>query len=68
MVVENRQGEFKNSIGNVEARELICTTTHGHEPKRGNAGERQCAEWRGIKGRKWVTVIASSIRFFKKKI
>ena len=31
---ENRQGEVKNSIGNVEAKELICTT-HGHELKGG---------------------------------
>ena len=28
--VENRQGEGKNSIGNVEAKELI-SMTHGHE-------------------------------------
>ena len=28
--VENRQGEVKNSIGNVEAKELICMT-HGQE-------------------------------------
>ena len=28
--VENRQGEDKNNIGNVEAKELICMT-HGHE-------------------------------------
>ena len=28
--VENRQGEGKNSIGNGEAKELVCTT-HGHE-------------------------------------
>ena len=28
--VENRQGEGKNSVGNVEAKELICMT-HGHE-------------------------------------
>ena len=28
--VQNRQGEVKNSIGNKEAKELICTT-HGHE-------------------------------------
>ena len=28
--VENRQGEDKHSIGNVEAKELICTT-HGRE-------------------------------------
>ena len=32
--VENRQGEVKNSIGNVEAKELIYTT-HGRELKRG---------------------------------
>ena len=47
--MENRQGEVKNSIGNVEAKELICMT-HGHEPKRGNVGGRGCAGWRGIKG------------------
>ena len=28
--VQNRQGEVKNSIGNVEAKELICMT-NGHE-------------------------------------
>ena len=28
--VQNRQGEGKNSIGNGEAKELICVT-HGHE-------------------------------------
>ena len=28
--VENRQGEVKNSIGNGEVKELICTT-HGHD-------------------------------------
>ena len=28
--VQNRQGKVKNSIGNGEAKELICTT-HGHE-------------------------------------
>ena len=27
---KNRQGEVKNSIGNREAKELICTT-HGYE-------------------------------------
>ena len=30
------KGEVKNSIGNVDAKELICTT-HRHELKRGNA-------------------------------
>ena len=43
----------KNSIGNVEAKELICTT-HGNELRgRGNAGGREYAGRRGIKGRKW---------------
>ena len=28
--MENRQGEGKNSVGNVEAKELI-SMTHGHE-------------------------------------
>ena len=35
--VENRQGEVKNSIGNGEAKELICMT-HGHELRWGNDG------------------------------
>ena len=30
MVGRNRQGEVKNSVGNVEAKELTCMT-HGHE-------------------------------------
>ena len=50
--VENRQGEGKNSIGNVEAKELICMTC-GHELKGGNAGGRGCAGQREIKGGKW---------------
>ena len=37
--VENRQGEVKNSVGNVEAKELRCVT-HGHELKGGNVGGR----------------------------
>ena len=32
--VENRQGESKNSIGNGEAKELICIT-HGHKVREG---------------------------------
>ena len=32
--MENRQGEGKNSVGNVEAKELI-SMTHGHELRRG---------------------------------
>ena len=37
--MENRQGEGKNSIGNGEAKELICMT-HGHELRSGNDGGR----------------------------
>ena len=37
--IQNRQGEVKNSIGNGEAKELICTT-HGHELSRENVGRR----------------------------
>ena len=37
--VENRQGQGKNSIGNVEAKELICMT-HGHELQGRNMGGR----------------------------
>ena len=33
--VQNRHGEVKNSIGNVEAKELTYMI-HGHELKRGN--------------------------------
>ena len=39
-------------MGNVEAEELICTTC-GHELRWRNAGERDGAGWRGIKGGKW---------------
>ena len=52
-----RQGEVKNSIGNVEAKDLICMT-HGHDVRWGNDGGG-CAGCRGIKGRKnGTTVIA----------
>ena len=55
--VQNRQGEVKNRIGNVEAKELICMS-HGHELKEGNVGGRECAGQRGIKGGNGTTVIA----------
>ena len=42
--VENRQGEYKNSGGNVEAKELI-SMTHGHELQWGNVGGRGWAGW-----------------------
>ena len=50
-LVQNRQGEVKNSIGNREAKELICTT-HGHELKQGMLEGRRAAGQRGNKGEK----------------
>ena len=40
-----RDGEVKNSMGNGEAKELICMT-HGHELKGGNVGVRDYSGWR----------------------
>ena len=40
-----RDGEVKNSMGNGEAKELICMT-YGHELKGANVGVRDCAGWR----------------------
>ena len=52
MVGRTQTGEGKNSTGNVEAKELICTT-HGHKLKVGNVGGRGCAGQRGVKEGKW---------------
>ena len=51
MVGRNRQGEGKNSIGNVEVKEFICMT-HGHELKWGTVGGKGCAGQRVIIGGK----------------
>ena len=65
--MENRQGEGKNSVGNVEAKELI-SMTHGHELYGGNVGGRGWAGWSGVRGAgNGTTVIAESINIFKKK-
>ena len=45
----NRQAEVKNSIGNGEAKELICTI-HGHELKQGRQGMVQVEQ--GERGEK----------------
>ena len=46
--MENRQGEGKNSVGNVEAKELM---THGHELWGGECGRegggQDGVEWGG---------------------
>ena len=46
---ENRQGEGKNSVGTVEAKELI-SMTHGHELQGGNVGGRGWSGWSGVGG------------------
>ena len=58
---------MKNSIGNREAKELICMT-HGHELRRGNDGGREVAGCRGIKGRKkWDNCNTQSIKYTLQK-
>ena len=42
--MENRQGEGKNSVGNVEAKELI-SMTHGHELWGGGICEGGGGKW-----------------------
>ena len=58
-------------MGNVEAKELMCMT-HGHEVRGpGNAGGREGAGQRGIKGRKkWnnCNSIINKIYFKKRNI
>ena len=50
--MENRQGEGKNSVGNVEAKELI-SMTHGHELWGGGCG-REGGGQNGVEwGGKW---------------
>ena len=56
MVGRNRQVEGKNSIGNVEAKELI-SMIHGHELLRGNVGGKGCVGHRRVKGENGTTVI-----------
>ena len=60
--LQSRQEEVKNSIGNEEAKELICTI-HGHE-LRGRDRWREGGYWvEGGKGGKiGTTVVAKSIK------
>ena len=48
----NRQGEVKNSVGNGEAKELLCMT-HGQELSWGNAGGRGCRAEGNKREKKW---------------
>ena len=58
----------KNSIGNVEAKELICTT-HGHELRGRSAGGRGGgAGQRGIKQQKWARCSSIINKIYFKKM
>ena len=47
--MENRQGEVKNSVANVEAKELVSMTHDGGECGREGVGRMEWSEG----GRKW---------------
>ena len=55
--MENRQGEGQNSVGNVEAKELI-SMTHGHELGGGTVGGRAVGRMEWSRGGNGTTVIA----------
>ena len=60
MIGTNRQGDVRNTIGNGEAKELVCIT-HGHEVRWGECWRVWgCAGQRYDKGEKKIgtTVIA----------
>ena len=63
--MENRQGEGKNSVGNVEAKELI-SMTHGHELYRWGmwegGGGQDGVEWGG----KWDNCNSIINKYIKK--
>ena len=58
---KNRQEDVQSSIGNGEAKELICTT-HEHELRSGaggNAGGKGCTRQRVAKGEKIGTTVVA---------
>ena len=55
--MENTQGEGKNSVGNVEAKELI-SMTHGHELKWGECGREGVCRVERNRGGKMGQLIA----------
>ena len=57
---------MKKSIGNVEAKELICMT-HGHELNGGNVGRKQHAGCRGVKGGKGDNCNSIINKMYEKK-
>ena len=67
--MENRQGEGKNSVGNVGAKELI-SMTHGQELQGGTVGGRGWAGWSGVRGGEWdnCNSIINKYIFKKRKL
>ena len=64
--IQNRQGEVKNSMGNVEAKEHVYMM-HGHELRWGNAGGRGVQGGGEKRGGNGTTVTAKSIKYIKNK-
>ena len=58
MVGRKQTGDDKNSIGNVEAKELICMTQGNELRGGGDVSGRECARQREKKGVNGTTVIA----------
>ena len=65
--MENRQGEGKNSVGNVEAKELI-SMTHGHELLGENVGGRGVGRMEWSEGGKWDNCNSIISKYIIKKI
>ena len=63
--MENRQGEGKNSVGNVEAKELI-SMPHGPELGGGLGAGGGWAGWSGVGG-KWDNCNSIINKYIKKK-
>ena len=63
--MENRQGEGKNSVENVEAKDLI-SMTHGHELLGGNVGGKGWGGWSGVRG-EWDNCNSIINKYIKNK-
>ena len=65
MIGGKQTGGGKNSVGNVEAKELL-NMTQGHELYGGNVGGRGWAGWSGVGGRKWDNCNSIINKYIKK--
>ena len=64
-MIGGKQREGKNSVGNVEAKELI-SMTQGHELQGGNVGGSGWAGWSGVRGGKWDNCNSIINKYIKK--